>query len=205
MNQRFQFEIMPAGWQVWAAGDRHCWCRRRCAGVGPSSAGSTQRRLPAGCGRSPPGLLVRFGLMDVMRKKICDLQPAGICCALQQLSEVAHVARPSLGCRCVAFGDAHSGEGRCLLAGYENGDVKMFDLRAGSAAVRWETNVGKGVCSLQVSAGMAARHCQGLTGIEYTLLAGFCLPRGALSDRGQARGRAHAPAQLFAGRKHWWR
>jgi hypothetical protein len=33
------------------------------------------------------------------------------------------------------------------LAGYDNGDVKMFDLRAGK--VRWETNVRNGVCGTE--------------------------------------------------------
>ncbi|KAI7839135.1 hypothetical protein COHA_007138 [Chlorella ohadii] len=50
---------------------------------------------------------------------------------------------------CVAIGNAHSAEERCILAGYANGDIKMFDLRGGGAAVRWETNVGKGVCGVQ--------------------------------------------------------
>ena len=37
-----------------------------------------------------------------------------------------------------------------MLAGYSNGDLKLFDLAAGDAAVRWETNVGRGVCGVQV-------------------------------------------------------
>jgi hypothetical protein len=32
-------------------------------------------------------------------------------------------------CRCVAFGNSYNDEERCVLAGYDNGDVKMFDLR----------------------------------------------------------------------------
>jgi hypothetical protein len=35
-------------------------------------------------------------------------------------------------------------------AGYDNGDVKMFDLRTNT--VRWDTNVGSGVCGVQVGA-----------------------------------------------------
>ncbi len=31
--------------------------------------------------------------------------------------------------RCVAFGNSFNDEERCVLAGYDNGDVKMFDLR----------------------------------------------------------------------------
>ena len=51
-------------------------------------------------------------------------------------------------CWCVAIGNSYNGEERCVLAGYANGDIKMFDLRTSS--VRWQTNVGKGVCGLQV-------------------------------------------------------
>lgn len=32
-------------------------------------------------------------------------------------------------CWCVAFGNSYNDEERCVLAGYDNGDVKMFDLR----------------------------------------------------------------------------
>ena len=56
-------------------------------------------------------------------------------------------------CWCVAIGNAYNADERCVLAGYANGDLKMFDLR--TASVRWETNVGKGVCGVQV--GAAAR------------------------------------------------
>ena len=34
-----------------------------------------------------------------------------------------------------------------VCAGYENGDVKMFDLR--NMSLYWETNVKNGVCSLE--------------------------------------------------------
>ncbi|KAF8568418.1 hypothetical protein P879_08918 [Paragonimus westermani] len=50
-------------------------------------------------------------------------------------------------CWTVAFGHAYNNQDRCLAAGYDNGDVKLFDLRA--MKVRWETNVKNGVCSLQ--------------------------------------------------------
>ena len=50
-------------------------------------------------------------------------------------------------CWSVAFGDAHSAEDRCVLAGYDSGDLKLFDLRAGR--VRWETSLGNGVCGVQ--------------------------------------------------------
>ena len=61
---------------------------------------------------------------------------------------------------CVAVGNAHTADERCVLAGYANGDLKMFDLRGGGAAVRWEANVGKGVCGVQV--GWAGRQCGGV-------------------------------------------
>jgi len=40
-------------------------------------------------------------------------------------------------------GHAFSVHDRCVAAGYDNGDVKLFDLRA--MALRWETNVNNGV------------------------------------------------------------
>nr|XP_053651756.1 dynein axonemal assembly factor 10-like [Cherax quadricarinatus]XP_053651757.1 dynein axonemal assembly factor 10-like [Cherax quadricarinatus]XP_053651758.1 dynein axonemal assembly factor 10-like [Cherax quadricarinatus] len=50
-------------------------------------------------------------------------------------------------CWSVAFGNSHSTEDRTLCAGFDNGDVKMFDLR--SMAVKWESNLSNGVCSLE--------------------------------------------------------
>lgn len=32
-------------------------------------------------------------------------------------------------CWCVAIGNSYDDQERCVLAGYDNGDVKMFDLR----------------------------------------------------------------------------
>eukprot|EP00879_Flechtneria_rotunda_P029635 GHRR01032065.1.p1 GENE.GHRR01032065.1~~GHRR01032065.1.p1 ORF type:complete len:344 (+),score=65.23 GHRR01032065.1:305-1336(+) len=49
-------------------------------------------------------------------------------------------------CWCVAIGNSHNDDDRCVLAGYDNGDVKMFDLRVNK--LRWETNVKNGVCSV---------------------------------------------------------
>ncbi len=37
-------------------------------------------------------------------------------------------------CWAVAFGGMHNDEERSLLAGYDNGDVKMFDLRTNKCA-----------------------------------------------------------------------
>jgi len=50
-------------------------------------------------------------------------------------------------CWAVAFGHAFNASDRIVGAGYDNGDVKLFDLRA--MALRWETNLKNGVCSLQ--------------------------------------------------------
>lgn len=32
-------------------------------------------------------------------------------------------------CWCVAIGNSFNDDERCVLAGYDNGDVKLFDLR----------------------------------------------------------------------------
>eukprot|EP00878_Enallax_costatus_P023903 GHUV01025464.1.p1 GENE.GHUV01025464.1~~GHUV01025464.1.p1 ORF type:complete len:249 (+),score=60.16 GHUV01025464.1:856-1602(+) len=50
-------------------------------------------------------------------------------------------------CWCVAIGNSYNDEDRCVLAGYDNGDVKMFDLKMNQ--LRWETNVKNGVCGVQ--------------------------------------------------------
>jgi len=50
-------------------------------------------------------------------------------------------------CWTVAFGDSYNDEERCVCAGYDNGDVKVFDLRTNS--LRWETNCRNGVTSIQ--------------------------------------------------------
>eukprot|EP00158_Paraphelidium_tribonemae_P003373 Partr_v1_DN26078_c0_g1_i1_m263 putative WD repeatcontaining protein len=49
-------------------------------------------------------------------------------------------------CWSVCFGDSHSRSDRSLVAGYDNGDVKLFDMRA--RACVWDDNVGNGVCSV---------------------------------------------------------
>eukprot|EP00898_Chlorokybus_atmophyticus_P001650 jgi/Chlat1/2486/Chrsp175S02361 len=48
---------------------------------------------------------------------------------------------------CGRDGNSFNDEERCVLAGYDSGDVKMFDLRTGT--LRWETNVGNGVCAVE--------------------------------------------------------
>ena len=54
---------------------------------------------------------------------------------------------PRRDCWTVAFGNSYNAEERCVCAGYDNGDIKLFDLRA--MKVRWETNVKNGVCCVQ--------------------------------------------------------
>jgi len=50
-------------------------------------------------------------------------------------------------CWTVGFGNSFNQEERCLAAGYDNGDVKLFDLKTN--CLRWDTNVQNGVCGLQ--------------------------------------------------------
>lgn len=50
-------------------------------------------------------------------------------------------------CWTVAFGNSHNDEERCVAAGFDNGDVKLFDLRMGRMV--WERNLGNGVTSVQ--------------------------------------------------------
>ncbi|KAI8899521.1 WD40-repeat-containing domain protein [Globomyces pollinis-pini] len=47
----------------------------------------------------------------------------------------------------VAFGNSYNNEDRMLSVGYENGDLKLFDLR--SMKLQYETNLKNGVCSVE--------------------------------------------------------
>lgn len=47
----------------------------------------------------------------------------------------------------VAFGNSYNDHERCIACGYDNGDIKLYDLYMNK--VRWETNVGNGVVNLQ--------------------------------------------------------
>ncbi|XP_028024226.1 dynein axonemal assembly factor 10 isoform X2 [Balaenoptera acutorostrata] len=44
-------------------------------------------------------------------------------------------------------GSAYNQEERVVCAGYDNGDIKLFDLR--NMSLRWEANIKNGVCSLE--------------------------------------------------------
>lgn len=50
-------------------------------------------------------------------------------------------------CWTVTFGNSYNSEERVVCAGYENGDIKLFDLK--TMSLRWETHVPNGVCSLE--------------------------------------------------------
>lgn len=70
----------------------------------------------------------------------------------RQKSRPVAVMEPKEGeerrdCWTVAFGNSYNSEERVVAAGYDNGDVKMFDLKA--MAVLWESNLKNGVCSIE--------------------------------------------------------
>lgn len=44
------------------------------------------------------------------------------------------------------FANAYNAHERCVCSGYDNGDIKLFDLR--NMSLKWETNVKNGVCCL---------------------------------------------------------
>ncbi|KAG5677388.1 hypothetical protein PVAND_007151 [Polypedilum vanderplanki] len=50
-------------------------------------------------------------------------------------------------CWAVTFGDSYNNVERSVCAGYDNGDIKLFDLR--KMALRWETTCKNGICSLE--------------------------------------------------------
>ena len=88
----------------------------------------------------------------------------------RQKGEAVASLRPEEGstpadCWTVAFGNSFDNEERCVAAGYDNGDIKLFDLRTNT--LRWETNVGNGVCGLQFDRKI----------IEMNKLAATCLER----------------------------
>lgn len=50
-------------------------------------------------------------------------------------------------CWAVSFGNAFNNEERCVGIGYDNGDVKLFDLKKN--CLKWETNLKNGICSIE--------------------------------------------------------
>jgi WD40 repeat protein len=55
--------------------------------------------------------------------------------------------QPTRDCWTVAFGNSFNDEDRCISAGYDNGDIKIFDLRTNT--LRYETNVANGVTNIE--------------------------------------------------------
>lgn len=53
----------------------------------------------------------------------------------------------NLDCWTVGLGNAHSTEDRAIACGFDNGDVKLFDLRRNSLI--WDANIKNGVCGLE--------------------------------------------------------
>ena len=47
----------------------------------------------------------------------------------------------------MAYGDSHTNMDRKVVCGYDNGDLKMFDLR--SMSLFWETQLPSGICDLE--------------------------------------------------------
>lgn len=50
-------------------------------------------------------------------------------------------------CWSVAFGNSYNNDDRCIIAGYDNGDVKLFDLKTNS--IRWEHNCANGITGIE--------------------------------------------------------
>jgi WD repeat-containing protein 92 len=97
-----------------------------------------------GCGGTsincgPPEIATgsRDGMIKVwdvrQQEPVCKLGPAE--------------GEPILDPWTVAFGNSHNNEERCITAGYENGDIKFFDMR--KMELVWETNLKNGICSIE--------------------------------------------------------
>lgn len=72
----------------------------------------------------------------------------------QRDDPVAHISAKSSDesrdvrdCWAVGFGDSFNNSERAVCSGYDNGDVKLFDLR--KMALRWETTCKNGICSVE--------------------------------------------------------
>jgi len=53
----------------------------------------------------------------------------------------------NIGCLPFVSGNSYNSEERIVCSGYDNGDIKMFDLK--TMSLRWETNVKNGVSLLK--------------------------------------------------------
>uniref|UniRef100_A0A182NJA8 WD repeat-containing protein 92 n=1 Tax=Anopheles dirus TaxID=7168 RepID=A0A182NJA8_9DIPT len=71
----------------------------------------------------------------------------------QPLDPVANICPASMeprdrrDCWAVGLGDSYNPTERVVCSGYDNGDLKLVDLR--NLKLRWETNVGNGICSVE--------------------------------------------------------
>lgn len=50
-------------------------------------------------------------------------------------------------CWTVCFGNSYNDNERCIAAGYDNGDLKLFDLRKNELV--WDHNLDNGVCGME--------------------------------------------------------
>eukprot|EP01112_Ceratiomyxa_fruticulosa_P005290 TRINITY_DN158_c1_g1_i1.p1 TRINITY_DN158_c1_g1~~TRINITY_DN158_c1_g1_i1.p1 ORF type:complete len:351 (-),score=61.20 TRINITY_DN158_c1_g1_i1:72-1124(-) len=65
----------------------------------------------------------------------------------QKEKPVAFFERGKSDCWSVSFGNSYNADERMVVAGYDKGDLVMFDLRTNTPF--WETNVGKGICGIE--------------------------------------------------------
>lgn len=73
-------------------------------------------------------------------------------CDLRAEDPVVAVLEPEgdrRDCWCVSMGGTNGPSERSVIAGYDNGDVKLWDLKANN--VSWEVNLRNGVSSIQFS------------------------------------------------------
>lgn len=59
----------------------------------------------------------------------------------------------------MAIGNSYNDEERCVLAGYDNGDIKMFDMRMNKVrrGLLRQASVGRRVSGTAIGAGWVAR------------------------------------------------
>lgn len=85
-------------------------------------------------------------------------------------------------CWTVAFGNAFNANERCICAGYDNGDIKLFDLRA--MAMRWEANVRQGICHIEFDDKTSALNRLAVGTLNWGV---FVFDFGEQSPNGEAR------------------
>lgn len=107
-----------------------------CAGPGP-------REIATG-GRDG---VVRVWDVRQKDKPVALLEPA---VASGDRDRTSRDDQPRPDCWTVAFGDAHNALDRCVVAGFDNGDLRLFDLR--TLSERWATRMPRGVCCARFDA-----------------------------------------------------